>query len=267
MSKKKFNVGDKVKILDTGNALALWYPVKETVVNVGFIKEYDKVNQKYLVKTDDAIWRCRPNNLELVNTEETNMNANEQNYTKDYSLLRKFNLEAAKNGEEICNAYEQADWDFIAGIDAENKCVLLHIPSNTFVISNTVSLRMKPLAWVEGKPVYKGAVLWYNEFGFSIEVTGNNDYDPNNGLKGKVKEVTKKSHCCYVGGELTWAPFDKWSWNKPKVKREGWINVYKKHQTGSKIYVTKEEAYEGCEKCFSAPADDYITTIRIEWEE
>ena len=125
---------------------------------------------------------------------------------------------------------------------------------------------MKPLAWVEGKPVYKGDVLWYNEFGFSIEVTGNNDYDPDNGLKGKVKEVTKENPSRYVGGELTWAPFDKWSWNKPKVKREGWINVYRNRGT-SFVYETKEDAIEWVTNTNGSLDELYITTIRIEWEE
>ncbi len=207
------------------------------------------------------------------------MSTDKQNYTKDYSLLRKFDLEAAKNGEHVLVGYGNKfdDCVYITHHIEPIEEYVFNVKDHGFVILGASgscthaftldSAKMKPLAWVEGKPVYKGDVLWYNEFGFSIEVTGNNDYDPNNGLKGKVKEVTKKNPCCHVGGELTWAPFYEWSWNKPKVKREGWINVYKKHQTGSKIYVTKEEAYEGCEKCFSAPADDYITTVRIEWEE
>ena len=58
----KFNIGDKVKILDTGSKLGWWWPMSETVGKVGIVKEYDKVNQKYLVETDDAIWCYNPDN-------------------------------------------------------------------------------------------------------------------------------------------------------------------------------------------------------------
>ncbi len=44
-----------------------------------------------------------------------------------------------------------------------------------------------------------------------------------------------------------------------KVKREGWINIYRDNRTGETIYKTKEDA-EGS-SIFK------ITTIKIEWEE
>ena len=48
-------------------------------------------------------------------------------------------------------------------------------------------------------------------------------------------------------------------------KKEGWVNIYKynsKIATGSQVYNTKEEAESAKGNMF-----DYISTIKIEWEE
>ena len=58
--------------------------------------------------------------------------------TKNYSLLRPFDLEAAKRGEPILWIDHPIRW--VALSDKE--------------------LRMAPLCWVEGRPVYKGDVLY-----------------------------------------------------------------------------------------------------------
>lgn len=92
----------------------------------------------------------------------------------DYSLLHPFDLEAAKKGEPICHAagtpvkflaHEQGhphlkDW-----------AVIVLGPGGVFSHgengqrwregSSVYDLRMAPLCWVEGKPVYKGDKLWH----------------------------------------------------------------------------------------------------------
>lgn len=47
------------------------------------------------------------------------------------------------------------------------------------------------------------------------------------------------------------------------IKREGWVNVYKGviEYVGKRIYQSKEEAIK------NKVSDNYITTIKIEWEE
>ena len=52
------------------------------------------------------------------------------------------------------------------------------------------------------------------------------------------------------------------------VKREGWINIYKYNLSslitpGSQVYNTKEEA----EAAIGSGLVDYISTIKIQWEE
>lgn len=91
----------------------------------------------------------------------------------DYSLLRPFDLDAAKNGEPICLvdgrpakflAHEQGhqylqNWAAIVlsnigiSIHGENGRRWLEEPS-------VYDLRMTPLCWVEGRPVYKDDKLW-----------------------------------------------------------------------------------------------------------
>lgn len=190
------------------------------------------------------------------------MNTNE---TKDYSLLRPFDLEAAKAGEAIMWLGERVEYLGLSPINTnrygEHLIRVEHNGGLSYVVWEEI--KMAPLVWVEGKPVYKGDVLWYSEMGFSIEVTGYNDYNPNNGLKGEVKEVTENNPCGYVGGELTWAPFNKWSWNKPKqkVKRKVFINIYPE---GPNNFVSVYSSKELAERY---AASDRIACVETEIEE
>jgi hypothetical protein len=76
---------------------------------------------------------------------------------KDYSLLRPFNLEAAKAGEAIC--YDNAiRCKYIAGPDRVGS--IAYEGYDGLLYTATYGFRMAPLAWCEGKPVYKGDVLY-----------------------------------------------------------------------------------------------------------
>ena len=44
-------------------------------------------------------------------------------------------------------------------------------------------------------------------------------------------------------------------------KKEGWVNVYKGGLLGTKAYPTQEEALD------KASSENYIATVKIEWEE
>jgi hypothetical protein len=83
----------------------------------------------------------------------------------NYDLLKPFDLEAAKRGEEICD---------VGGLF----CVYIDGPDNLGHVAVKCSgnlnlfpkhdLRMRPLAWVEDHPVYKGDKLWYKTEGLII---------------------------------------------------------------------------------------------------
>ena len=90
----------------------------------------------------------------------------EQN--KDHSQLRPFDLEAAKagaklfytitvNGETECT-FIDADEDGWVCVRYEQFGLSLHRPANV-----KSYMRMAPLCWVEGKPVYKGDVLYWKD--------------------------------------------------------------------------------------------------------
>lgn len=87
-------------------------------------------------------------------------------YQKDYSLLRHFDAEAAKAGEAIClYDYPDVNVAYVAGPDKAND--VCYLTGNNYLEISAIScFRMKPLCWVEGKPVYKGDILYNNVEGF-----------------------------------------------------------------------------------------------------
>lgn len=66
MSKQKFNVGDEVKILDTGSKGGWVDEMQSTVGKYGIVQKYDKSCEDYLICTDSTEWWYRDDDLELV---------------------------------------------------------------------------------------------------------------------------------------------------------------------------------------------------------
>lgn len=89
---------------------------------------------------------------------------------KDYSLLRPFDLEAAKHGEPICFSSGAKITRFIDGPDSVGDLVFV-VPDGQFYFTREKEIRMAPLAWVEDRPVYRGDVL-YNKVGQELTATG-----------------------------------------------------------------------------------------------
>lgn len=133
---------------------------------------------------------------------------------KDYSLLRPFDLEAAKRGDPII---------WTPNID----CVFLgesinrpNIPeegpqyriehSGGMSYASARRLRMAPLAWVEGRPVYRCDVLY--------------------GKGDKLKFVAQQEGLlCEHSGELVeWKYVSEvgYTWTTPKVKLLAWFDGY-----------------------------------------
>lgn len=174
---------------------------------------------------------------------------------KDYSLLRPFDLEAAKAGELLCDIDGNDKYKFAAGPDSNGKIVTIFEKDGAFVCPPPHSpsvFRMAPLAWVEGKPVYKGDVLWY-KFG--------------------KRDVWQKVVARDRADEVNWMTCEDgihrkvacMTWTYPKVKREGWINIYPNEITG--ISATTSDAYITREYADSGAFPGRIDCICIEWEE
>jgi len=164
-------------------------------------------------------------------------NTNQQN---DLSLLRPFNLEAAKSGEEI--QWSAID-DAVTFVGVANNGLIAYDSDGETGFTSSNSFRMKPLCWVEGKPVYKGDVLYWTDKtthkGAKFIVSGT-----------MICENTLVAGCTYLEGNLIYDGSDgscgmmlyNLTWNKPKqkVKRKVWINVYPENLTT--CYYSREAA-------------------------
>ena len=131
---------------------------------------------------------------------------------KDYSLLRPFDLEAAKAGAKVCwheDGEVAVDVMFVRDrviplfemcFSEERAAVFTHDDSRRY-------LRAAPLCWVKGRPVYPGDALEHTRLG---EVVAKSEH------ANKEILVVEK----YDGLAV-----ENLTWPRPKpVKR--WINVY-----------------------------------------
>ena len=79
---------------------------------------------------------------------------------KDYSLLRPFDLEAAKAGAKVCYG-SNGDCEsvtFLAEAGPDGDHAIRDHEGNCYVEPD-YGLKMAPLCWVEGRPVYPGDAL------------------------------------------------------------------------------------------------------------
>lgn len=166
----------------------------------------------------------------------------------NYELLRPFDLEAAKAGAKITDM-GMIEHAFAAEAGPDGNMAVRDPQGNVFVMDLSEA-RMVPLAWVEGKPVYPGDVLYQNT--------------PSLPGARTVVSGTAEGIVDHLGN---WNGIAHLTWTPPKVKKEGWINLYSKKGmskgmpvTGGQILPTKavadNEAFDGRVAC-----------VRIEWEE
>lgn len=126
---------------------------------------------------------------------------------------------------------------------AEDACLIIARNNEGLLCSlykdclETYGLKMLPLFFVEDKPVYPGDALYVKQYGEKWVVT--------------LEDYTQfKPDWC--------------TWNKPKVKKEGWVNIYKNSigcVSAGAVYPTKEEAE------YYIGGTNVIDTVHIKWEE
>lgn len=172
---------------------------------------------------------------------------------KDYSLMRPFDQKAAKEGDSICwnSSDEKLTGRYLAGPDKSGDVAFEDVDGDLYV-SRVSEFRMTPLCWVEGKPVYKGAVLY--AYGDRVTANGTRSFKNLNDEYLPVGEFGENVNV----GSLTWNP--------PMVKREGWLNVYG-FGKAAVLYETKSEADKGATTPFGKIAASRLDCVRIEWEE
>jgi hypothetical protein len=167
---------------------------------------------------------------------------------KDYSPLRPFDLEAAKRGDAICwSGNGSFPGKYLAGPDKANEIAFQDSDGDLYV-AHTEKFAMAPLAWVEGRPVYRGDVLWCRFGNRHVIVKVDGD------------QVWFESETWLDRKELTWTP--------PAVKRHGWVNIYPKNENrfdeavanSGGVYASKDDADR-------RNHGTRIACVRIEWDE
>ena len=172
--------------------------------------------------------------------------------TKDYTLLRPFDLEAAKAGERCCDNQCCNEKEYIDGPDRYG--VLVFLSNDSYTLSTPPYLRMKPLCWIEGKPVYKGDMVWFNDRSH-VDLVGHCRI---------ADSVYRDMGVVFSGGG--WDIFDNLNIAKPKkvvkkkVKHVEWVNVYP-----DTTYMSEKEAFyraayakaleDGADRCASMDID------------
>lgn len=129
----------------------------------------------------------------------------------DFSLLRPFDIAAAKDGEPVC--WDTGDYfsgRYLAGPDRSGE-VAFEDNEGDLYLRNASKYRMAPLCWIEGKPVYKGDVLYSKFFGGTFEATGLDHLQ-----QIKAEKIGICAATC----------IDSCTWTPPKVKREVKLLAY-----------------------------------------
>lgn len=94
---------------------------------------------------------------------------------KNLSLLHPFDAEAAKRGKLICSNITGEIRIYVAGPDKMGNLVLNDC-DGVLYIGHKSAYSMAPLAWVEGKPVYKGDQLFLKDSGNLAEAVRINPF-------------------------------------------------------------------------------------------
>lgn len=170
---------------------------------------------------------------------------------KDYSLLRPFDLEAAKAGAAICYSHLMSVVEFVGEATAIG-CIATKEEDGRIAITPRSQFRLAPLCWVEGKPVYKGDVLYSKFFGGTFEATGLDHLQ-----QIKAEKIGICAATC----------IDSCTWTPPKVKREGWVNVYPVILKGEDIVAQTSYAWPSKADAENVAGSTCIACVRIEWEE
>ncbi len=166
----------------------------------------------------------------------------------NYELLRPFDLEAAKAGAKITDmGMIEHTFAAEAGPDGD---MAVRDPEGDIFVMRLSEARMVPLAWIEGKPVYPRDVLYRNTpslLGARTVVSGTAE-----GIADHLGNWNGIAH-------LTWTP--------PKVKKEGWINLYSKPGSSLGWVLSGGAVYDKKDRADRVSLSGRIACVRIEWEE
>lgn len=155
-----------------------------------------------------------------------------QEQDKDLSLLRPFDLEKSKAGEVLCDILDKYKYVFI-GYSKTTDNVYIQVideTEDTIYECSARHLRMKPLCWLEGKPVYKGDELWHTnkdmkEYNYIVK-----DYDTDGYIKATENSLGRFEY------------LHKLSWNKQQEDKKEIPEVLhdlSKFKVGDKVKIVR----------------------------
>ena len=188
---------------------------------------------------------------------------------KNYSLLRPFDLEAARRGEPICLHDGEALQDVtITKFGTISGRLDSNSTESIWSGATREDFRMAPLCWVEGKPVYKGDVLY--RLAEAQRFVANSIYHCNDGdvfLFDSNRRCVRVDEAAMVC-DITWTP--------SKIKREGFVCITHLHSDtfvirgglsntvvrNGQIFTTYEAAQEWANTC-----KDVVCIVPLTWEE
>lgn len=180
---------------------------------------------------------------------------------KNFELLREFNEESAKAGAELCNEFGEEMGHLETGPDGYGKVCFSF--KKALYLCHKDTLRMKPLAWAsEGtslRPVYAGDKL-YRSCGDIFEVVVERVSFYAGHVAGDFNGYYLHYAASHHGNsriEVDGSVSDL-SWNVPKTKKEGWLNIYP--SSTAVLHTTKQGADSGAEA-------GRVACVKVEWEE
>lgn len=179
------------------------------------------------------------------------------------NLLRHIDLNTIKRGDIIC-WLDRIDWtaEYLGKANERgyngnqnNICFMYQVDTylcvkDQCVLHEAAYFRMVPLGWHQGKPVYKGDKLYV-----TVDCPDCTMYKKGSEfiLDSLYEGPAGKSNTNY------YVSLDYLSWDKPKVKKTGWINIHKDKTWRMSRYPTKEAALKATQGI------EVIDTIQIEW--
>lgn len=181
----------------------------------------------------------------------------------DKTLLRPFDLEAAKSGAELLLHGTDTICTYVAGPDPFGRIVVKINDNGAFIFRDKEGdLKMAPLCWVRRSlsdaamlPVYRGDVVYSTGGGNRAwRVTR---ADPT----GTVEMETNGN------GKAWLINPDNLVLEKPvrMVKREAWINLYQSKSSTHCVYTS--QGYPSEKMADDAKDANRIACVHIEWEE
>ena len=159
-----------------------------------------------------------------------------ESFEKNLELLRPLDPTKLKQGDKVLHLQGEREVTYIAGPDGVGS-IVVRDSGDRLRLRQVRWYRMKPLLWIAGRPVYPGDKLFHE----GKEVFARDPID-------NVGWMTCADGCHRDTKKMTW--------DRPKVKKEGWVNIY----PASKVHWSKEAADM---EAFG----NRIACGRIEWEE